>query len=611
MYVQIFPGKDASRWTSGFTIPVSNTLPDVDLDEILAELDARTRDYVTLLANGGGEGLQRPRQGPRAAASSATARPCATSRASTRPSRKERIALRRLVTSLAQLNRTLARKPRDLAAARRTRLGDARARSPPRTTTCATPSASCAALQQATSTLNDVKPFADELGPATRRAAAGGPGARIASTRRSARSRARPRRSCATRSGRSCAARSRWSRDLAPAARGLARSLPELHRGCRRSTTSSTCSAYNPRGREAPDAAGREEGYLFWLGLADAPDREPQNVDDANGPMRPIFLTGTCETIIEPRQRPAAARVPARALAAAGAPSARTRRRRRCGHEDALERSASRPRRAEVNTAAPDARADHRHRRLLAVVLRACCCSSGWRSAGRSRSSRRATASQVSFTDATTLADQADVRMAGVYDRQGRQEGARPGGQHDDRDDRAGQPLRAAALGRAGDPAPEDAARRDLRRADPRHTDAPALRRTRGWTTGRSRRRSSSTSCCRSSTSRRARHFRSGRRASRRPAPAAAATSTMRSATCRSFAENAQRPRRRARTTAAARCATSSPTEGTRSRRSRATRSALATLVQRTPSCSASWPSGATRWRSRSRSCRRSSTSPS
>ncbi len=58
MYVQIFPGKDGPPVKEGFTIPVSNSLTDVDLDEILSVLDARTRDYVTLLANGAGEGLR-------------------------------------------------------------------------------------------------------------------------------------------------------------------------------------------------------------------------------------------------------------------------------------------------------------------------------------------------------------------------------------------------------------------------------------------------------------------------------------------------------------------------------------------------------------------------
>jgi len=43
MYVQIFPGHDGPPVKDGFTIPVRNSLTDVDLDEILSQLDARAR----------------------------------------------------------------------------------------------------------------------------------------------------------------------------------------------------------------------------------------------------------------------------------------------------------------------------------------------------------------------------------------------------------------------------------------------------------------------------------------------------------------------------------------------------------------------------------------
>ena len=42
----------------GWTLPVGNTLPDVNPDEILASLDADTRDYLTLLVDGAGQGLK-------------------------------------------------------------------------------------------------------------------------------------------------------------------------------------------------------------------------------------------------------------------------------------------------------------------------------------------------------------------------------------------------------------------------------------------------------------------------------------------------------------------------------------------------------------------------
>jgi phospholipid/cholesterol/gamma-HCH transport system substrate-binding protein len=42
---------------TGATIPVSNTLPQVSLDEVLASLDADTRNYLVTLATAGGQGL--------------------------------------------------------------------------------------------------------------------------------------------------------------------------------------------------------------------------------------------------------------------------------------------------------------------------------------------------------------------------------------------------------------------------------------------------------------------------------------------------------------------------------------------------------------------------
>lgn len=56
MYLALDPGhKSAGALPSGGTIPVANTLPDVNPDEILASLDADTRDYLTILVNAGSQ----------------------------------------------------------------------------------------------------------------------------------------------------------------------------------------------------------------------------------------------------------------------------------------------------------------------------------------------------------------------------------------------------------------------------------------------------------------------------------------------------------------------------------------------------------------------------
>ena len=59
MFIELDPGTGKAPLAQrGWTLPVSNTLPDVNPDEILASLDSDTRDYLTLLVDGAGRGLK-------------------------------------------------------------------------------------------------------------------------------------------------------------------------------------------------------------------------------------------------------------------------------------------------------------------------------------------------------------------------------------------------------------------------------------------------------------------------------------------------------------------------------------------------------------------------
>ncbi len=59
MVIEMDPGtQTVPAVKEGYTIPVEQTDPDVNLDEILASLDRDTRDYLRLLVAGGGEGLK-------------------------------------------------------------------------------------------------------------------------------------------------------------------------------------------------------------------------------------------------------------------------------------------------------------------------------------------------------------------------------------------------------------------------------------------------------------------------------------------------------------------------------------------------------------------------
>ena len=295
MYVQIYPGKEGPPVKEGFEISLSNSLTDVNLDEILSQLDTRTRDYVTLLANGAGEGLR----GKGSDLARVFKRFEPTIRDLSRVNRavaQERVALRRLVTSLRDVNGALARRPDDLA-----RLVDGASQT---LNAIASEDANLRAavtelaptLTQATATLNATTPFARELGPTTRALlpavrelesvnAAVGPFAREATP--IVRDKIRPFVRRAT----------PLARDLAPASRGLARAFPELDRSARVLNDFVNMLGHNAGGREAPDKAGRDEGYLFHLGWLAHQTTNLTSIDDANGPMRPIFLTGTCSTL--------------------------------------------------------------------------------------------------------------------------------------------------------------------------------------------------------------------------------------------------------------------------------------------------------------------------
>jgi phospholipid/cholesterol/gamma-HCH transport system substrate-binding protein len=58
MVIELDPGtRTAGEAPNGFTIPVNQTLPNVNFDEILSSLDADTRSYLQLLLGGAGEAL--------------------------------------------------------------------------------------------------------------------------------------------------------------------------------------------------------------------------------------------------------------------------------------------------------------------------------------------------------------------------------------------------------------------------------------------------------------------------------------------------------------------------------------------------------------------------
>src|SRR3954468_9646967 len=55
MFIELDPGSGGRKLKEHDTIPVQNTEPDVDPDEVLSALDTDTRSYLVLLINGLGK----------------------------------------------------------------------------------------------------------------------------------------------------------------------------------------------------------------------------------------------------------------------------------------------------------------------------------------------------------------------------------------------------------------------------------------------------------------------------------------------------------------------------------------------------------------------------
>ena len=296
MTLSVDPGDTKSPVAKeGYTIPVANTMPDVNLDEILASFDADTRDHLKLLLGGAAEGLKGrgmdlaelfKRFGP-------TARDL---RRVNEAVSVEHENLKDAIHGLALLTNGVARKSGDVSRFVDSSAAALEAFASEDHNVSLTVSKLPTALRTTTATLGDVRDFANQLGPASdalrptfqaldRTNHVVTPVAKAITP--IIRDQIRP----FTRAARPLVG------ELPGAANGLARALPDLTPSFARINKLFNLLAFNPNGREAPSGPQREEGYLFWLAWLTHQTENLINVDDANGPMRPVFLTGTCQTL--------------------------------------------------------------------------------------------------------------------------------------------------------------------------------------------------------------------------------------------------------------------------------------------------------------------------
>ena len=294
MFVEIQPG-DGRVARDGFVLPVDNTMPDVNPDEVLAALDGDTRDYLKLLVNGAGQGLKGRGDELREVFRrfEPTHRDLARVTAKVAERRQN---LRRLVSSLNRLNAALGAKDDDLAQLVDTSARTFRAFASQDTNIASAVSELPGALRETTQTLGKVETFAnilrpslDRLSPAVKRIDAANEALRPLALEATPKIRDEVRPF--VRESRPLL------RSLRPAARSLADSTPDLTRSFVVLNHLFNMIGFNEGGRQGPGVAGREEGYLFWIAWLGHNGGSVFSTADATGIFRPVAIQATCATL--------------------------------------------------------------------------------------------------------------------------------------------------------------------------------------------------------------------------------------------------------------------------------------------------------------------------
>ena len=301
MFIEVSPGTGRVL-DEGGRIAVSNTLPDVDPDEIYAALDADTRPYLKLLVSGAGKGLSG--RGTDLREVFRRFEPVHRDLARvTRATARRRVALKRLIhrygVLLAELGRhpgdlrrlvnashavfdslaseednistSVARLPGSLRATERA-LAEVRGFAPLLRTTLeslrepvrklpATNAALTPFLKTTTPVLRDeIRPFVRTAGP--------------------------------------------FTDDLRLAARDISKATPDLDRSLEETNRFFNMAAYNPGGAQSLDGLSvaeqraRNEGYLYWLAWTAQNGVSLFNTADAQGPWRRVTICGVPAAIL-------------------------------------------------------------------------------------------------------------------------------------------------------------------------------------------------------------------------------------------------------------------------------------------------------------------------
>jgi phospholipid/cholesterol/gamma-HCH transport system substrate-binding protein len=290
MIVEMDPGTPkAGKVPEGGTIPVQNTAPDVNLDEILSSLDTDTRDYLQILVNGGGEALSRDDTPASLRQTFKRFEPTNRDLAQiTSLLQQRRKNLSRVVHNFALLTNELGNRDNQLAQLVGSANANFRALAHQESNIRQSLGLLPDTLRTAQDTLVSAKSFADQLGPTSQ---ALRPGARALGPALAA---SRPFLNTTTpviehqlRP---------FARDVQPtvmalrsAAKHLAPLTPRLTTTFRVVNSLLNLLAYNP--------PGDEEGYLFWASWVNHAGATIFGTQDAHGPIRRGVIITSCSSL--------------------------------------------------------------------------------------------------------------------------------------------------------------------------------------------------------------------------------------------------------------------------------------------------------------------------
>jgi phospholipid/cholesterol/gamma-HCH transport system substrate-binding protein len=296
MFFQMDPGsKKAGEVEDGARLPVENTAPDTNLDQILEALDADTQAYLRLLLVGAGKGLQGRDRDLGEVLGSLGPINRDLERLNVEVARRK-ANLARLVHNLNRLTEAVGRHESDLTqlvGASNSALGAIAEQDPHvrRTVRLLDPT-----LRESEQTLRDVSDLAAVLGPAFGDLR---PFARnLDEMNVSVRQLADEATPVIHDEIRPFVRRARKPLgDLKVASERFGEATPRLTVIGEKINRLGNMAAHNPGGAEEPGAEGRDEGYLYWAGWLAHNGNSIFEGQDAHGLYRRIYFTAGCPTV--------------------------------------------------------------------------------------------------------------------------------------------------------------------------------------------------------------------------------------------------------------------------------------------------------------------------